>query len=143
MAINHEKAELVIIIALVGYIYLSGGLKSFGINPPEGFSFSNLPFIGNGTNPFHSTPTGPYCGDGYCDFNESFVNCPQDCGSPSGAKKYGPEFQGMCNATQVCSGLVSPDYLMCKDLEGNCQSVRGGTPCYDAQHKNIGECCWC
>jgi len=143
--VHHEKAELIIIVALVGYIYLSGGLSSFGIKPPEGFSLSNLPLIGNNSIPLINQPTqnGPYCGDDYCDKDESFVNCPQDCGTPNGARKYGPEFQGTCNATQVCTGLVSADYYYCKDLEGNCQSVRGGTSCYDTQHKNIGECCWC
>lgn len=143
MRVNHEKAELIIIIALVGYVYLSGGLSSFGINPPEGFSIDSLISKGTGSLNPNPTPSGPYCGDDWCDTDESMVNCPADCGSPSGPRTYGSEFQGTCNATQICSGMVSPDYLSCSDLEGNCQSVRGGTPCYDSTHKNIGECCWC
>ena len=142
--VNHEKAELIIIAVLVGYIYLSGGLSGFGINPPEGFDINSLiPKQTESTANPSPSPSGPYCGDSWCDLDENMVNCPGDCGAPSGPRKYGTEFQGTCDAGQVCTGSVSIDYLACKDLEGSCQQVKSGTPCYDSTHRLIGECCWC
>jgi hypothetical protein len=134
---------IIIIGIVVAAFWLTGGLKQYGINPPAGINLNLLSAITTTPTNLTDTHSGPYCGDAWCDANENMVNCPADCGAPSGVRKYGAEFKGSCDTGQVCTGLVSADYVSCKDLEGTCTAVKSGTSCFDSTHKYIGECCWC
>jgi len=55
--------------------------------------------------------TGATCGNGFCELNEHFVNCGQDCGSEIGLSVCDPAFSGVEDCRDLFVNLgQSPDY---------------------------------